>query len=74
MFDLSIKIVVGLIIILVALFLIWLIAFMIHIVRDEIGMENRQTYSPKGIDVVVNRIAAAGLQVFAKTYQFFRRR
>lgn len=73
MIDLFIKIVMTLIIVLVVLFLIWLTAFMIHIVRDEIARENKQKYSPKLIDIIVNNISATGLRIFAKIYQIFHR-
>ena len=71
MFNLFIKIVVALIIVLIILFLIWLIAFMIHIVRDQLAIENKQKSSPKLIDIIVNRIAATGLQIFARVFQIF---
>ncbi len=73
MFPLFIKTALVLIIVLVVLFLIWLISFVIHIVRDEISVENKQTYSSKSIDFVVNNISAIGLRMVAKIYQFFHR-
>jgi len=71
MFELFFKIVVVLIIALVLLLLIWLIAFLVHIVHDEMAMDNKQKYSPKLIDTIVNGISGFGLRIIVKIYQFF---
>lgn len=73
MFSLFIQVAIALIAILVILFIIWLIAFMIHIARDEISMDDKQKYSSKPIDVIVNKISAIGLRLIANLYQFFHR-
>jgi hypothetical protein len=73
MFDLSIRIVVIMIIALAVLFLIWLGAFFVHIVRDEKAMEDKQKYSPKLVDIVVNNILSAGFILISKIQKSFRR-
>ena len=73
MFELFFKSVLVLIIALVVLFLIWLIAFLIHIARDEIAMENNHKYSSSLIDRLVNTVSSIGLSVMAKIYQLFKR-
>ena len=70
MFDFFVRIIVSVIIVLVAFLLIWLIAFLIHIARDEIARENHQSYSPNLIDVIVNKISEFGLRLFTKIYDF----
>lgn len=73
MFSLLIKIFIVLMIALVILFLIWLIAFLIHIARDEIAIENRQNFTPNVLDVIVNNIVGVGFHIIEKIYQLFGR-
>ena len=71
MFHVLINVVVVILVVLLVLCLLWVIAFSIHIARDEIARENKD-YSKHRIDIVINTIGNLGLRIIEKIYQLVR--